>query len=246
MITIREYTKSPLTHMGSVAAYCYGMEDKVSRFKNIAKRCLKENHGRVSEFATIEMEIDGYSAKVIRELYTHIAGTSRLQASTRYIDYSKQFEYITPKSIRENIEALEIWDNLMHDISSAMIKLKNFGIPVEDFTNALPLAYGTKMILKINVRSLVNMFNVRLCTCAYHEYRDLMIEMKKKIMELNDEEWTFLAQNYFVPKCIPSGYCEEETRNCGIRPKKSDIEQKLSMINHLSNEELANLLMWRQ
>ncbi|MGL6131949.1 MAG: hypothetical protein ACRCZ9_10085 [Fusobacteriaceae bacterium] len=68
MIKIRNYTQLPLTHIGNVAAYCYGMEDKKNRFRKIAERCLLEGHHRVTEFADLEIEIDGYSAKVIREL----------------------------------------------------------------------------------------------------------------------------------------------------------------------------------
>lgn len=69
------------------------------------------------------MELSGYSAKVIRELYTHIGGQpTRLQASTRYINYTN-FEYIIPNSIRNNIEALLIYKETMANISSSIDKL---------------------------------------------------------------------------------------------------------------------------
>lgn len=227
MIRITNYTEKPLTTMGNKAAYCYGMEDKVSRFRKIAERCLAEGHGRVSEFATIDFEISGYSAKVIRELYTHVVGTTKLQSSTRYIDYSKQFKYITPNTIKKNPEALQVWDSAMETISDAMDDLKLLGIPVEDFTNLLPLAYDTKMVLKMNVRALIHFAHVRLCTCSYPEMRVLANDIKKAIIDLGDDEWTFLAKEYLVPKCIANLYCDEETRNCGIRPKKSDVLELL-------------------
>lgn len=55
------------------------------------------------EFPQIYLEISGYSARVIRELYTHISGApTRLQASTRYIDYTNEgFDCIIPKSIEK-------------------------------------------------------------------------------------------------------------------------------------------------
>lgn len=218
MIKILNATNNPLTVMGGVAGICYGSTNPKS-FPRIAKRCLAENHGRVSEFADITIQISGYSAKVIRELYTHISGTSRLQASTRYIDYSGQFKYITPPSIVRNDEAMKVWADVMENINSGMKELKDLDIPVEDLTNLLPLAYDTTMVLKINVRSLIHMMNVRLCTCAYHEYRLLMNDLKKEIYKL-DDEWKFLCDNYFVPKCVATGYCEETTRSCGLRPLK--------------------------
>lgn len=220
MIKILNYTNNPLTTMGEIAGICYNQTNP-KRFSGISKRCLSEGHGRVSEFADITIEIDGYSAKMVRELYTHIIGTSRVQSSTRYIDYSKQFNYVTPKLIENNKEANDIWVETMDNISEAMNKLKEIGIPTEDYTNLLPLAYTTKMVLKINVRSLIHMFNVRACTCAYWEYRDFMRDLKNELSTI-DDEWKFLCDNYFVAKCIANGYCDEKTRNCGIRPIKKD------------------------
>lgn len=243
MINIKEFTPMPLTTIGGNAAYCYGMEDKTNRFRKIAERCLKEGHGRVSEFAEVTIEISGYSAKVIRELYTHIAGSSRLQASTRYVDYSKQFQYITPSSISKHQDRLEVWESVMAKINDGMSELKELGTPIEDFTNLLPLAYDTKMVLKINLRALIHMFNVRACTCAYKEYRELMTELKLQLKEL-DEEWAFLSENYFVPKCIAQGYCDENTRACGIRPLKSDvlkfIAENKETFNEFVNEKKVN------
>lgn len=49
------------------------------------------------------MILDGYSARVIREWYTHIGGSpTRLQASTRYIDYEHGFDYVVPPSIEKD------------------------------------------------------------------------------------------------------------------------------------------------
>lgn len=222
MINILNYTKNPLSHIGRISGICYG-QTNVKRFRKIAERCLEEGHGRVSEFADITIEIDGYSAKMIRELYTHVIGTSRVQSSTRYIDYSKQFEYITPKTVSKDVEALKIWEDTMSTINNSMKNLKELGIPVEDLTNMLPLAYTTKMVLKINLRALIHMFHVRACTCAYWEYREFMKELKLILSSL-DEEWEFLSKNYFVPKCISNGFCDEITRHCGIRPLKKDLQ----------------------
>ncbi|MGL5050654.1 MAG: FAD-dependent thymidylate synthase [Fusobacteriaceae bacterium] len=218
MIKIIKITEKPLTVIGEIATVCYGGRTPKD-YSRVAIRCLKEGHGRVLEFADITVEIDGYSAKMIRELYTHISGTSRVQASTRYINYSKQFDFVTPPTIDKNEEANVVWNETMKTISEAMIKLEELKIPVEDLTNVLPLAYTTKMVLKINVRALIHMFQVRSCTCAYHEYRTFMSDLKTLLRE-QGKEWEYLCDNYFVAKCIASGFCEEITRHCGIRPKK--------------------------
>lgn len=62
----------------------------------------RKNIGKSNDIVNVEMILDGYSARVIREWYTHIAGgPTRLQSSTRYISYN-DFDYVVPKTIRKN------------------------------------------------------------------------------------------------------------------------------------------------
>ena len=149
--------------------------------------------------------------------YTHIIGTSKLQASTRYIDCSK-FDFYTPNSIKNNADADEVYNNIMDNIKETYTALIGLGIKKEDVANILPLGMSTKIVLRINVRALIHMFELRSCTRAYIEYRQLMNEMKKQLSSL-DQEWDTLCKNYFNPKCIKLGYCNERY-SCGMMPKK--------------------------
>ena len=131
-----ETTKNPITLMGARAGVCWGAD--VSNNEKNYKRgldCIKSGHGRVMEYVNVEMIIDGYSAKVLREYYTHIGGSpTRLQASTRYINYSKGegFTYTTPSSIDSNGYYL-VWNELMKNINDTIKMMIDDGIPVEDF-----------------------------------------------------------------------------------------------------------------
>lgn len=217
-VKILKFDEKPLTLIGSISGLCYGTI-KPERFPAIAKRCLAENHGRALEFTDIYISLEGVSAKVVRELFRH-KHMSELQASTRYIDYTQQFDFVIPETVKNNSEASKIWFEEMLNIKKSMLKLKELGIPTEDYTNLLPLAYETKCVIKLNLRELIHMFNVRACSCAYWEFRNIMKEIKKQILNI-DEEWKYIANNYFVPKCIVTGYCNEEKRNCGLRPLKN-------------------------
>ena len=80
-----ETTKNPITLMGVRAGVCWGSDitDDEKNYKR-GMGCIKSDHGRVMEYVNVEMILDGYSARVIREWYTHIGSLpSRLQASTR-------------------------------------------------------------------------------------------------------------------------------------------------------------------
>ncbi len=219
-----ETTKNPITLMGARAGVCWGanVSDDEKNYKR-GLDCIKSGHGRVMEFVNVEMIIDGYSAKVLREYYTHIGGSpTRLQASTRYINYSKGdgFNYTTPKSIDTNGCWL-VWSELMNTINDTVKLLIDEGVPVEDATMALPLAYSSKMVDKRNLRNLVDMSRQRMCSRAYWEYRELFNDICNALREYSDE-WKWIVDNLFHAKCDEVGYCTE-TKSCGRRHKKEEI-----------------------
>ena len=213
-----ETTKNPITLIGHRAGVCWGA-DVTDNKKNYKRGldCIKANHGRALEYVNIETIIDGYSARVIRELYTHIGGApTRLQASTRYIDYS-DFDYITPSSLKTDVEK-DIYNNVMYVISKAAQALEKRGVPREDIGLMLPLGMTTKIVDKRNVRNVMDMSRQRLCSRAYWEYRELMNNYLDELSKYS-EEWATLIPMIMMPKCEMLGYCPE-TYSCGRKPKK--------------------------
>ena len=223
-ITIQEETtKNPITLIGKEAGICYGSDTSNSE-KNY-KRGInnrKSGHGRTMEFPQIFLTIDGYSARVIRELCTHIGGApTRLQASTRYINYG-DFEYIIPPSIQSNPFATEEYKYVMNIIQDAFINLQERGIPKEDIANILPLGMTTTIVLRTNLRNLIDMSHQRLCARAYWEFRQLMKDIMRSLSEYS-EEWDYIVKNYFKPKCELFGYCNEHN-SCGkFSSKKEEV-----------------------
>ena len=219
MITILSETPhNPITLMGERAGVCWGADitDKEKNYKR-GLDCIKSGHHRVMEYVNVEMIIDGYSARVIREWYTHIGGApTRLQASTRYINY-KNFTYVIPPTVAKNEEAASLYKEMMENIAATCTKLEaEYGVPREDAAMLLPLGMTTKIVDKRNVRNLIEMSHQRLCTRAYWEYRKLMNDIMKALSEYS-EEWKYLVDTYFVPKCEWKGYCTEK-KCCGRKP----------------------------
>ena len=223
-------TKTPLQLIGEMAGVCWGA--KLDKDRNIARAldCIKSGHGRVEELPDVYLVIDGWSAKMMRELYTHIGGSpTRMQASTRYIDYEKGFDVITPPAIESNNDAMEVWCKAMNDIKMAMGALKALGIPKEDYTNLLPLAYQSKMIWKVNLRTLVNFFGQRKCFRAYWEIRDFCDGIIKALSSYSDE-WKIICDNLFVPKCeqyrfVNPNFCFcTEAKGCGRHPNIKELK----------------------
>ena len=220
-IIIQEQTvKNPISLIGQQAGICYGA-DTSNTEKNYKRglECLANNHGRTLEFPDVYMILDGYSARVIREWYTHIGGApTRLQASTRYIDYEKGFDYVIPPSVQQSRKATEIYEDLMRTIQTSLMILKDMDIPKEDCAMALPLGMTTKIVCKHNARNLIDMSRQRMCNRAYWEYRQLFNDLCQALREYSCE-WAYLVDNYFYAKCENSKKCPEKF-GCGKYPKK--------------------------
>lgn len=188
IIINEETTKEPIQLIGRMAGECWGAptDNKTKNFKR-GIGCLNSEHGRTWEFPEVYMTLDGYSARVIREWYTHIGGSpSRLQASTRYINY-ENFNYITPPRIANNEKAKVAYDNCMQIIRTMLQGLDNLGVPREDSALLLPLGMTTKIVCKHNFRNLVDMSHQRLCTRAYWEYRQLFNDIIEALGSYSDE-----------------------------------------------------------
>lgn len=211
---LEETTKKPITLIGERAGICWGAD--ISDPNRNYKRgidCIQSGHGRTFEFPDVHMVIDGYSARVMREYTRHVGGlTPWLQASTRYIDYSK-FGYIIPESIKNDERAFSVYEYAMRNISAATEMLRSLNIPREDIANLLPLGMTTKTVEKRNLRNLIDMAHTRKCTRAYWEFRRLFADIEKALSDYSDE-WKWIVENLFVPKCEYLGRCPEK-HSCG-------------------------------
>lgn len=217
---LSETTKRPITMIGQMAGVCWGADtsDDAKNYKR-GWDCITSGHGRTLEYPDIYMILDGYSARVMREWYTHIGGApTRLQASTRYIDYRK-FDYIIPPSIEGDTEAKMRYISTMDTIRRTTAKLEEMGLPREDIANLLPLGMTTRVVDRRNLRNLIDMSRQRMCNRAYWEFRELFDDILDALGDYS-EEWRTLTNNaIFGAKCELTHTCPEK-HGCGKFPKE--------------------------
>ena len=215
VVTILPSTTShPITRIGERAGVCWGADtsDPEKNYKR-GLDCITSGHGRTLEFVNVEMVLDGYSARVIREWYTHIGGApTRLQASTRYIDYGK-FDYVIPDTVRRNEAAARVYVPAMQAISTAVAELENLGVPREDAALLLPLGMTTRIVDKRNLRNLIDMSRQRMCVRAYWEFREMFDDILCAL-EGESDEWQEVIDMTMHAKCTELGYCPEK-HGCG-------------------------------
>ena len=213
---LEETTKNPITLIGQRAGVCWGSDitDNEKSYKR-GMDCIMSEHGRTLEYVNIEMIIEGYSARVIREWYTHIGGSpTRLQASTRYINYN-DFDFIVPPSVKNNKdnEAWNLYSSTINTIKKSCKQLEDIGVPREDIAMLLPLGMATKIVDKRNLRNLVDMSHQRRCSRAYWEFRLMFNDICKALSDVSDE-WKWIVDNLLIPKCEYIGKCTEKN-TCG-------------------------------
>ena len=241
-----ETTKNPITLIGKEAGICWGAntDDNEKNYKR-GLECIQSDHGRALEFPQVYITIDGYSARVMRELYTHIGGSpTRLQASTRYIDYkdfSEKKQYVVPHSVHKaGLNALVVYVNAMNDIAKSMSRLEELNIPKEDIALLLPLAMHSKMVLRTNLRNLIDMSHQRLCTRANWEFRELFHAIMKSLREYSSE-WDTIIYRCFMPKCRYLGFCPEK-HSCGAM-EKSRYKEALKTLELIGDYDRTILNM---
>ena len=102
----------------------------------------------------------------------------------------------------------------MNTISDLYLEFTQNGIPAEDARFILPNAAASSMVASLNLRELIHLANIRLCTRAQTEIRILVKKMCDTLTE--EEPW---LKKYLTPKCDKLGYCDED-KSCGRRPLK--------------------------
>ena len=231
-VTITRITEEPILAIEEAASNCYNSET-IGDGK-IMKHCIKSGHTSVTEFCDFTFHIEGISRALSHQLVRHRMA-SYAQRSQRYCN-EEGFEFVTPRTISQNPEALEFYEKMMGSLTEGYHALaSNFNIPNEDARMILPNACTTCIEVKMNLRALMNFMNERLCSCAQWEIRELAMKMRSAIIEKVPE----LAK-YLVPKCEKYGkefgFCNEsKSRNCGRHPRLEEIFEVYHNYNDMCN-----------
>jgi len=191
---------------------CDSAQDKEKMLKLIS-RVISSGHYSTIEHIQVSFAISNISRACSHQLVRH-RHMSFSQKSQRYVKEKGQFDYLTPDTISNNPELNEKFDKFMSKISEFYLELTEAGIPAEDARAVLPNAASTSMVASLNLRELIHLANLRLCTRAQKEIRILVKRMCDELVK--EEEW---LKDYLVPKCERFGFCDED-KSCGRMPVK--------------------------
>ena len=254
-VKLIQITQSPIDVMWVAARTCYSskspveMWDKIfdvytdpdnvfseepekqeAQHWNLVKKVLDSGHQSIAEHVYFTFAIEGVNRALTHQLVRHRIGVVYSQQSQRYVNEKSGFEFEVPQSIQKIDELHNEFYALMQHIQNFYNKAIEYDIKPEDARSVLPNAALSNITLSINLRELIHVCNLRLCTRAQLEIRNLFKEIVKCVKEQDDR-----LASYLVPQCEVNGFCTEKNC-CGRRPSLKELKQ-----DFLTKEEMKQL-----
>jgi thymidylate synthase (FAD) len=189
--------------------------------QDLIRRVIESGHGSTIEHIVFTFAISGVTRTLSHQLVRHRAGLAFDQQSQRYLNY-KRPSYMVPGSVQDAPpEIRQRFTDEMDESLAFYGEMLEAGIPGEDARFVMPNATRTNLIMTANLRSLIHMSGLRLCTMAQWEIRRLFQMIRHEVFKVSPFMGSFLA-----PKCVPLGYCDEDRNrdeHCPIRPHKDNV-----------------------
>lgn len=204
---------------------CYSADSPINIYENtpdeekmlkLIERVISSGHYSTIEHIQVSFAISNVSRACTHQLVRH-RHMSFSQKSQRYVKEKGQFDYIVPPTVEKNPELLAKYNDFMGKISEFYTEMKESGIPAEDARFVLPNAAASSIVASLNLRELIHIANLRLCSRAQYEIRVMVKMMCEEL--LKEEPW---LKNYLVPKCERLGFCDED-KSCGRKLKKEEF-----------------------
>lgn len=210
---------------------CYSAMSPVDMYENdtdeekmlkLIRNVVASGHHSTIEHIQVSFAISNVSRACTHQLVRHRL-MSFSQKSQRYVQEKGQFDYLIPPTIEKNPELKEKFISFMGEISDKYQEFVNAGIPAEDARAVLPNAAASSMVASLNLREMIHLAQLRLCTRAQYEIRMLVKGMCEELTK--QEPW---LKEYLVPKCEFFGFCDEH-KSCGRKITKAELFEKAGM-----------------
>ncbi len=196
-------------------------EYNVAKQQRLIQGVIESGHGSTIEHIVFTFGISGVSRTLSHQLVRHRAGVAFDQQSQRYVKF-KDASTMLPSTVEDaDPELRQRYEDQIEGSLELYGHLVEAGIPGEDARFVFPNATRTNLVMTANLRALIHMSGLRLCTMAQWEIRRLFQLIRHEIFQVSPFLGSFLA-----PKCVPLGYCDEmgnRDEHCPIRPHKDNV-----------------------
>ncbi len=250
-VELLQHTPDPERVIAAAAKLCYssvGVDEILEKMspencEKFINMLMSLGHESPVEHVSFTFAVEGVSRTLLAQLTRHRIASYSVQ-SQRYVG-KENFEYIIPPEIAKIPEAKELFEKAMENDRQTYKRLNeiltqkhkedmiNEGKDEktaskdaskkaqEDARYVLSNACDTKIVMTMNVRSLYNFFNLRCCSRAQWEIRELATKMLAEVKKVSP----ILFENA-GPSCV-KGACKEGAMTCG---KAKQIRQEFKAL----------------
>ena len=224
------------------------IKEQQEKHYKLVKKVLDSGHHSIAEHVYFTFAIEGISRACSHQLVRHRHCTFS-QQSQRYVEIKEDLKYLQQlyeqTKSKDDTKRSEAIQTLCKIVDKYFVKdndrigaIKYFftlidyltaiqdGCKPEDARQLLPNATKTNIVVSTNLRNLIHICNLRLCTRAQKEINSVFKLIVQRILErcntLHEQE---LLKTLLVKQCDMLGYCPE-IQCCGIHKPLSAILNK--------------------
>jgi len=174
------------------------------------------------EFIDYIFLIEDVTRAFTHQLVRHRVGTSFAQQTQRMADMNN-FRYLIPEGLVDDQQVMDngfIYSETMNKIKKGYNDLIENRAEPQDARGVLPTNILTNILLKINLRALSSMLELRLCVRTQGEFQDVAKKMRSSVVKIHP--W---ASPVLQPYCIINGQCKfPRFDRCPIKKANPELE----------------------
>src|SRR3954467_2058880 len=196
-------------------------EIEPANLQRLITRVMESGHGSTIEHVVFTFAVSGVSRTLSHQLVRHRAGVAFDQQSQRYVSFKRAATMLPPTIAEGDPDLRSRYEAHVDEALGLYSEMLAADVPGEDARFVFPNATRTNLVMTTNLRALIHMSGLRLCTMAQWEIRRLFQLIRHEIFQVSPFLGSFLA-----PKCVALGYCDEmgnRDEHCPIRPHKDNV-----------------------
>lgn len=209
------------------------IEECTEKHWKLVKTVIDSKHESICENVSFTFAIEGVSRVLLAQITRHRTGIVFGVMSQRYVEIKESYETLVEALDGDTAEqekylkviAEKYFTNITSDNYRAYIQalisylgMIKRGVKPEDARMILPNATKTNITMTVNLRELMHVSNLRLCSRAQYEIRSLFKLIKEEVEKVEPKLASLL-----VPSCEAAhGICFEHN-SCGRYPSIDEV-----------------------
>lgn len=223
MISLLSCTTEPEKTIAVASRICYSTKtleeiknlfESEEQVKKQVEFLIDLGHDSVLEHASATFYID--MSRIASHQFVRSRIASYSQQSLRYCELNGNEEYEVPETFTE--ETRTRFFEIIEEVEKFYKECLDKDIPAEDARHIIPTSIRTPLTVTMNFRSWLHFLELRCCTRAQKEIRNIAFEIRRELIKI--------APTVFKKSgatCMSKGYCGESKKSCNKAPTLKEL-----------------------